>query len=309
MILPTVLTEDGSITCRDEESGELYHNRAGAYTEALQHYIQVCDLSSRAQRQGEIRVLDVCFGLGYNTFVFIDKLIEDIEKGNTAQSQMSCHIIGIDKDLQILNVVEEVLKDTRFEKMCFALNLNKQSIERFLNDWRAGTVSIFNFQSKTQLTIKVEIKIADVRKIVPELVGNNRFDYIFHDGFSPRSMPELWTVDLFAQYAKLLNDDGYIITYSSATAVRGAFKECGLALRKSAPLGRKSGGTIAFSPSIGEIVNGSSILHFDEDENKRLASRSAIPYRDANFKSTRAHIIEQRQLEISQSTLPNRSRP
>src|SRR5271154_6174665 len=99
-----ITTEDGSITCLDQESGELYHNKAGAYSEALHHYVQVCDLVDRVNRQASIAILDVCFGLGYNTFVFIDQLIEHIEKGDINQNQVNCRIIGIDRDPDILAV-------------------------------------------------------------------------------------------------------------------------------------------------------------------------------------------------------------
>ena len=300
-----LLTEDGSITCRDQESGELYHNKAGAYSEALHHYIRVCDLTDRTNKQDNITVLDVCFGLGYNTFVFIDQLIEHIEKGDVKQEQINCHIVGIDKDPEILAVVLDVLKDPRFKRLCVALDLSAQSIKNMLASWKVGGPYTLQFNGKVKLTAEIEIKIDDIRQILPKIAENkNHFDYIFHDGFSPRSMPELWTADLFAQYVKMLNPDGRIITYSAATAVRGGLKECGLEIRKSAPLGRKSGGTIAFHSQNTEIINGSSILHLNNDENLRLSSRSAIPYRDPNLNNSRAQIIKQRALEIEQSPLP-----
>jgi tRNA U34 5-methylaminomethyl-2-thiouridine-forming methyltransferase MnmC len=300
-----ILTEDGSITCRDQESGELYHNRAGAYSEALQHYVQVCDLESRLKRQNKISVLDVCFGLGYNTFVFLDKLTELIRQGNLDQEVVLCNITGIDKDPEILDVLVDVLDDPRFEKLCRILNLNDQTIKQMIADWKAGEKCKLQFSDKVKIEIEIEIKIKDLRKAIPDLVSSRiHFDYVFHDGFSPRSMPELWTADLFREYTKILNPHGRIITYSSASAVRGGLKECGLEIRKSAPLGGKSGGTIAFRPASAEIADGISILHLSDDENRRLNSRSAIPYRDPNFNSTRAQILQRRAIEIEQSALP-----
>jgi len=305
MILPVVLTEDGSITCRDKESGELYHNKAGAYSEALHHYVEVCDMVHRINRQDNIAVLDVCFGLGYNTLVFIDQLIEHIEKGDIKQEKITCRIVGIDKDPDILAIVLEVLKGSRFKNLCLALGLDAQSTENMLASWKAGERHALQFNGKVKLTIDIEIKIGDLRRIVPKLVHDkNHFNYIFHDGFSPRSMPELWTADLFAQYGKILSPDGRIITYSSAAAVRGGLKECGLEIRKSAPLGGKSGGTIAFCSKNAEIANGSSILSLGDDENHRLTSRSGIPYRDPYLNGTRRQILHQRALAIEKSALP-----
>ena len=293
-------TEDGSLTCRDDESGELYHNKVGAYSEALHHYVEVCDIPARLQKQNAISVLDVCFGLGYNTFVFIDQLIRIVDS-NKNDNEIVCHVTGIDRDPEILDVLSQVLSDSRFENLCQVLSLDAETIARIITNWKAG--DIFKLQSK-KLTIEIAIAIKDLRKEVLQLARSGKhYDYIFHDGFSPRSMPELWTVDLFTQYAKMLNPDGRIITYSAATAVRGGFKECGLEVRKSAPLGKKSGGTIAFHSGT-EIADGLSILHLSGDENTRLNSRSAIPYRDPNLNNTRTQILQQRELEIKESVLP-----
>jgi len=298
-----LLTEDGSITCRDQESGELYHNQAGAYSEALQHYVQVCDLNKCLQIQNAISVLDVCFGLGYNTFVLINRLIELTEQESFAKKTIICSITGIDKDPEILNIIKDVLDDPRLTRICRAFCLGSPIIENMITVWKNSGKYKLEFQGKAKLKIEIEMLIDDLRLLIPKLVGA-RYDYIFHDGFSPRSMPELWTADLFAQYVKMLNPHGRIITYSSAAAVRGAFKECGLVVRKSAPLGGKSGGTVAFLAEKEGIIDKHFILDLDDDESRRLESRSSIPYRDPNLNSTREEINSRRILEIQQSQLP-----
>ncbi len=303
MIPNIVQTEDGSITCIDASSGELYHNRVGAYTEAFAHYVQVCDLPERLVRQASITVLDVCFGLGYNSLVLIDQLLHWVEKNESMQSPISCRIIGIDQDRKILDLIPQVLLDPRFNGLCKLLNLSDETTRDMVNRWQAGGKYQFQCKQQVKLSISLEMKIQDVRKVVPQLVNaKETFDYIFHDGFSPRVMPELWTVDLFAQYAKLLTDSGRIITYSSAYAVRGALIECGLEIRKSAPLGGKSGGTIAFKPGQPEIVNEQSIFFLSDEEKSRLQSRSGTPYRDPNFGSTGAQIIQRRQSDMDQAS-------
>ena len=78
---------------------------------------------------------------------------------------------------------------------------------------------------------------------------------------------------------------------------------CGLEVRKSAPLGGKSGGTVAFKKGQPEIVNGQSIFFLADEEKERLKSASGIPYRDSDFCSTSKQIIERRQLEIRQANL------
>jgi tRNA U34 5-methylaminomethyl-2-thiouridine-forming methyltransferase MnmC len=299
-----MLTEDGSITCRENTSGELYHNQAGAYTEALTHYVQLCDLVSRANEQGHLTILDACFGLGYNSFVFLDSLIKNVEQGNITHSPIVCYIIGIDKDPHIFNIVNKVLADERFSKLREALHLDSKRIDRMLNNWHISGKDEFHLQDKIELFIQFEIKVTDLRQAVLQLVlKNQHFDYIFHDGFSPRTMPELWTVDLFKQYSKLLPDNGRLMTYSSAYAVRGALRDAGLQVRKSTSLGGKASGTLAFKNDQPEIVD-NTIFYLSPEEEAALATRSAIPYRDPDFTDIKADIVKRRAVEIAASNLP-----
>jgi tRNA U34 5-methylaminomethyl-2-thiouridine-forming methyltransferase MnmC len=299
MIPNIVQTEDGSITCLDANSGELYHNRIGAYTEALAHYVQICDLPALLAQQSSITVLDVCFGLGYNSFVLIDQLLQYIENSRSIKSPISCRIVGIDQDRNILDLIPQVLSDSRFKSLCQALNIDTKKAKEIVSLWQTKGKCLFNLKNKTEISISFEMIIEDLRQAIPRLAKTGeQFDYIFHDGFSPRAMPELWTADLFAQYTKLISNNGRIITYSSAYAVRGAFIECGLEIRKSAPLGGKSGGTIAFKKGQPEIANEQSIFFLSNEEKERLQTRSGTPYRDPDFNNTSQQIVECRHLEI-----------
>ena len=59
-------TADGSFTFFSEEFSEAFHSRQGAKTEAFQKFAHVTHLAMRAT-QPSVRLLDVCYGLGYNT--------------------------------------------------------------------------------------------------------------------------------------------------------------------------------------------------------------------------------------------------
>lgn len=116
-------TGDGSLSCRDKETGQLCHNRAGAALEALKNYTEPAGLLELLQSQerlfqtegqyGEekaaeeepkevreakslsgvanlekagipqrptIRLLDACYGLGYNTWVTADFLLRHVNE-------------------------------------------------------------------------------------------------------------------------------------------------------------------------------------------------------------------------------------
>src|SRR5688572_25982978 len=76
-VLNMVPTADGTMTLRDKITGELYHNSGGAFLESMENYVLPARLEDIIQRRkGEsndesksiIRVVDACFGMGYNTF-------------------------------------------------------------------------------------------------------------------------------------------------------------------------------------------------------------------------------------------------
>ena len=298
-----VLTEDGSLTCREPLTGELYHNRAGAYTEALDNYVKTCDITERIKKQNKIVILDSCFGLGYNSFVFIDRLLQCLKENKF--EHVSCHIVGIDKDSDIINLLPQVLAQPQFYSFRQTINFDDQTIKQMVNQLHQSAKYNFNVPSRMPLSVFLELKFADIRQVVLDLVSTDqKFDYIFHDGFSPRVMPELWTVDLFSQYSKLLKDSGRIVTYSSAYAVRGALKECGLEIRKTIALGDKSGGTIAFKKNQPEIVDNQNIFFLSQEESARLLGRSGIPYRDPSLKDTGIRVNKHRAQEMTKSTLP-----
>ncbi len=64
-------TEDSSITYYSKEYKEHYHSVFGAKTEALQKFIKPAKLEERAKSKS-VRILDVPFGLGYNSLCTLE---------------------------------------------------------------------------------------------------------------------------------------------------------------------------------------------------------------------------------------------
>lgn len=281
-------TEDGSLTLRDPETGELYHNRAGAYTEALANFVEPLNLSGLASANDQLAFLDVCFGLGYNTFCLLNELAKLELKAD------SIKIVAIEKFQKPLLYISRVLSDNRFQL------LQKQILSQ-APGLAAGQFghSEFSLQCRQgAVRVNFEICQADLREVVPQMVAYHSgiFDGIFHDPFSPRRAPELWTIDLFECYKQLLcQPNGKVVTYSSASAIRGAFKQCGLMVRRTTAVGGKSGGTLAMLPSAKNTEEqGLPLL---EEEMAKLAGRAGVPYRDAQFCKTSREILKAREAE------------
>ncbi len=117
MTLQIVSLEDGSITCLDETTGELYHNRAGAFKEALSTYIEPLNLADLINKQSKLSVVDSCFGLGYNTFALIQEILLLLDSQPNGKMDFVLEIIALDKDVNILPLLSRVLKQKCFERL------------------------------------------------------------------------------------------------------------------------------------------------------------------------------------------------
>lgn len=282
------VTEDGSLTLKDEITGELYHNRAGAFTEALANFVQPLNLPGLEAEKRQLAFLDVCFGLGYNTFVLLCELAK------LKLHAESIKIVAVEKFPKPLLYISSVLADDRFAKL-------KRSIEEEAPELLAGKYGQFSFSLSAgsgNLKVELELLQGDLREVVPQLLSScsGCFDGILHDPFSPRRAPELWTIDLFDCYRKLLiSSSGKVVTYSSASAVRSAFSLCGLTVRRTPAVGGKSGGTLAVLPSADGTISDGLPLH--DDEMTKLAGRAGVPYRDETFSKNSAQIVRERELE------------
>jgi tRNA U34 5-methylaminomethyl-2-thiouridine-forming methyltransferase MnmC len=60
------LTGDGSFTFVSQEFGESFHSHYGARQESFFKFVEPTQLATAAQKP-ILRLLDICYGLGYNT--------------------------------------------------------------------------------------------------------------------------------------------------------------------------------------------------------------------------------------------------
>jgi tRNA U34 5-methylaminomethyl-2-thiouridine-forming methyltransferase MnmC len=293
--LQTALTEDGTVTCVDPETGELYHNRAGAYLEALKNYTEPSGAIERLQHTGELRLLDVCFGLGYNTWVLLETLLQNPPTG------FSIQVTAVEQDKKMVAIFPRVLSDPRF------LHLKSiwPALEHNIYYQTQPGDADFTIDVADRGRIRFDFRWGDLRKIVPTLEGD--FDTVFHDPFSPNKVPELWTADLFREYHRLLTRrSGALLTYSAAGAVRGGLREAGFHLYRTVGVGRKSGGTLAaIEPVAAQNTPqwGQTVFSLTAEEEAYLRKRSGIPYRDVDFNQERRLIFRRREEE--QQAMPS----
>ncbi len=204
-----IITKDSSITFHNKEFDETYHSVSGAKEEALKKFI--LPSLENYEIKGKIRILDVCFGLGYNSAAAIDEL-----------KNCEIEIIALELDKEILNKILEINADFDSYEIIKEVAKNHE----YEKD-----------------NIKIKLILGDAVKTIKNL--KEKFDFIFHDPFSTKKMPEFWTEDFFKEEYKLLKKSGILTTYSCAKFVRKNMKRVGFEVKDVPPVGRKSPSTLS----------------------------------------------------------------
>lgn len=71
-------TNDGSVGLFSPEANDIYHSTYGALTEAYEKFIIPSNFENFLKNNSEIKILDICFGIGYNTKSFLNNLLNFI---------------------------------------------------------------------------------------------------------------------------------------------------------------------------------------------------------------------------------------
>jgi tRNA U34 5-methylaminomethyl-2-thiouridine-forming methyltransferase MnmC len=215
-----VESADGTLTMYSEEFDECYHStRDGALKESL--YKHIIPAFTLAPERETLRILDICFGLGYNTWATIYHAMEN----------------GIDRRIEIFSPeldegLVKSLKDFPYPEEFSALS----DIIR--------EVSLNGIYDRGD--IRIEILFSDAREIFDTL--DKQIDIVYQDPFSPRKNPALWTKEYFSSIRSVGADDMVLTTYSSATPVRMGLYENGFHIYTTPRAEGIRPGTIA-SPS------------------------------------------------------------
>ena len=69
-------TNDGSVGLFSQSDNDIYHSVYGALSEAYDKFVFPIDLENYLKYKSDINVLDICYGIGYNSKTFIDNFIK-----------------------------------------------------------------------------------------------------------------------------------------------------------------------------------------------------------------------------------------
>ena len=273
------VTADGSHTFYSPQFDENLHSKYGAKTESEVIYLQGCRLPEKISQQSTIKIIDICYGLGYNSATTIEYFLQ---KKQNSQCKLQIKALELD--------------DT----------VPQQALEQgLLREWSTSTQDILKQLSQqkqvTTLQLDLELLIGDARQTIQKLVNNDfQADAIFLDPFSPPKCPQLWTVEFLQLVARCLQPRGIIATYSCSASIRTALKLANLAIGSNYGVGKKVPGTIASYkyqplPNLGQM------------ELEHLQTRASVPFRDPYLNDCANNIKLRREKEQCLSKLESTS--
>jgi len=197
-----VLCEDGTHTLFSVEFDEPYHStKDGALHESLEKHVKPA--LALTKEKTELTILDICFGLGYNTF----STLYYIKKQGL---NTKVHILSPEFDEELVRSLDAFSFPPEFDSI-------KPIIKSISQD--------FYYEDDQ---FKIEILVGDARKSIPKI--QERVDIVYQDAFSPVHNPLLWTTEHFRDIRSICKEDALLTTYSIAAAIRLGLYENGFLL-------------------------------------------------------------------------------
>ena len=197
-----IQTKDKSYTFFNEEYQEIYHSQTGALEEAQKKYIEPLGVKDNQV------ILDICFGLGYNTFAAIE-------------NAKHLKIIALEKDPKVLEDLQTL-----------DIKGNYNIIKKVAKDY---------YYKDDNYEIKLILGPAEetIKKV------KEKFDIVFLDPFAPRNNPELWTEEFFKEIYSKMKKGAKLATYSCARKIRDNLKSAGFKVIDGPNVGRRGPSTNA----------------------------------------------------------------
>ena len=270
-------TEDGSYTFYSAEFQEAFHSSFGAKQEAEVRYIKPCQIKQLAAKQSTIRLLDICYGLGYNTAAALEA------------------IWSVNPECRVELIALEISADV--PRQAIACDL--------LSQWQTPVPLLLSQLGNKAVVrekfLTADLLLGDARQTIQSVVNQGwKADAIFLDPFSPRKCPQLWTVEFLCLASQCLAATGKLATYSCSAAIRTALIANGLKISSINGAGRKSPGTLA-------VFEYKSLQLLSQKEREHLKTKAAVPYRDRDLSLSAEEIIFQREREQQTSNLESTS--
>lgn len=193
------------------EYNESYKTKSiGAYTESLHKFINGTSIIKRVKEK-DIRLLDICFGIGLNLAVTFDEALK-----NNITNRI--HAISVEKDESLINIV----KKTNILMPIRGYNI----VRHLLNN------NIIN-------NFSLELYIQDAVNFIYSLNNKHKFDIIYFDPFSKKHNSEMWSDNMFHKLYSLLEKGGVLTTYASSKSIKNSLINAGFSISSLVSIGTR----------------------------------------------------------------------
>jgi tRNA U34 5-methylaminomethyl-2-thiouridine-forming methyltransferase MnmC len=194
------LTNDGTYTLYSKKYNQHYHSvKEGAINEALsKHIIPALNFAS-LHNISELNILDICFGLGYNTLSTIYYILEN-------NIDIKVNFYSPEFDNNLIKSLQDFNYPTEFKNLKYIID--ELSKNHFYKDDK----------------FQIKLFIGNAREYIKTI---NDIDIVYQDAFSADVNKELWTKEYFEDIYKLTKKLSMITTYSIATPIRLSMYESG----------------------------------------------------------------------------------
>jgi radical SAM protein (TIGR01212 family) len=262
-----VITDDGTTTFWNEHVKEHYHTRAGARLEAEEKYVQPARLSEKLN-QHPLHLLDICFGLGYNSHAALNASLG---------TNHPLHITALEMDRRIVRHAAQTLPTD--PKASF--------------NWNATLLDLYEHGSATPLPNQpIRMHWGDARHTIT-LLPDASVDLIFLDAFSSPRNSECWTLHFFAQIKRIMRPNAQLFTYATAGPIRAGLMQAGFHIGETNAVERPHGGTQA-------TLDAQLLLKplTTEELHALETTTRGIPFHDPQLVWTHREIIRDREQRI-----------
>lgn len=195
-------TNDGSVGLYSEKDNDIYHSTYGALTEAYEKFILPSNLKNYFEQSNEIKILDICFGIGYNSksvinfymdlicnaTIHTDNINKELYNGEIDTDNVNCkeslhlyeydgnfkiYIKAIDTDKILALLSPFVICNKKNLPKDYKLPFDNEKISRMLNKPPKNKIKFFD-----------EINFIFYEKIIekyPEIFKNKDIIHILHN--------------------------------------------------------------------------------------------------------------------------------
>lgn len=174
----------------------------------MKHVIPALEFHKNKKK---LKILDICFGLGYNTFSTINYILEN-------KLNKELQIFSPELDLELIDSLKDFEFPQEFEKISYIIK------------------ELLKTKKYKDEKIEIELYIGDAREYIKRLKD---IDIVYQDAFSSEVNSELWTVEYFTDIFSATNEEAVVTTYSIASNVRLSLYEAGFEIYENNPTGKR----------------------------------------------------------------------